>query len=171
MNALVEANLDLVFTEAKCVRGQDYEAYLTSAYIGLTQAAESWQKELGASFRTHARRRINGSIRDQIREEHGRKGRNSNAKFMDSFLHGGGDFVSVQPIDQSTEDVDFALSKLTDRQREIARLRMLETPINSIATALGISKSLVELEIRTIKNTLKARLACNSETRHGHCHC
>ncbi len=153
--SLVDDNLDLVFMEAKCVRGQDYEAYLASGYVGLTQAAQSWNKDMGASFRTHARRRVNGAIRDQIRTEHGRKGRNSNAKFMDSFV-GISDFVSVQPIDQSTEAIEFALSKLTDRQREIARLRMLETPIKSIAVALGISQSLVELEMRVIKQNLGA---------------
>lgn len=169
MNALVEQNLDLVFAEAKGFIGDRYEEYVTSGYIGLTQAAQSWQTDMGASFRTHARRRINGAIRDQIRQEHGRKGRNSNVKFMDSFISvdqcrdnigrmdSWDDFVSVQPIDQSTDEIDRAMDQLNERQREVARLRMLGTPIRGIAAALGLSEGMIALEMKAIKAALKAR--------------
>lgn len=148
---LVDENLDLVFNLAKrhvAGTGDDFGDFVTSGYIGLTQAAESWRAEMGASFRTHAYRRVDGEMREQVRREHGRKGRPK--------LHtepiGDREFVSVQPLPDDFASV--ISSGESPRARMIAVMAADGFTQADIAHATGYGTTTVRNDLNLLKNKL-----------------
>lgn len=154
MNALIDSNLDLVFNLAKRqVRGTgvDFGEYLTSGYIGLTDAARTFNPELGASFRTHAHRRVRGAMLDQVRQEHGRKDRPK----LNTEPIGIRDFVSVDALPD-----DFA-AVLSDgespRVRMVAAMAADGFQQVEIAKATGYGATTIRNDLDRLKLKLEAR--------------
>ncbi len=74
---LIDENLDLVkYRSMAAARrfGDEYGEYMTSAYVGLAEAAKRFDPKRNNSFRTFAQSRVDGAILDQVRKWHGRKG-------------------------------------------------------------------------------------------------
>ena len=92
-NPLIDQNIDVPYMRAKCFArkhpGTEWRDYLTSGYIGLDRAANSFNASFGAAFRTYAHRKASGAILDQWKDD---IGRSRQQKFERSIV----DFSSVE---------------------------------------------------------------------------
>lgn len=136
--ALVQENLGIVFDIAEVMAGKlrrEAGDLVTSGYIGLTEAAKSFDPLKGASFKTHAEYRVKGAMIDQHRREFGRKysdGRdNPRMKFNKErervpLL----DFACVQPAVDSQSElndyIDWATEGLSIGDKLIVNLAVHE---------------------------------------------
>lgn len=145
--SLVEDNLDLVAIRAKMVARTNWREYVTSGYIGLCRAASLFDPNRGAAFRSYARNRIDGEIREQMRNECGcrAKKRGRDAKFEP--LH---DFLSVEAIDEVADRdwIDWAADGLAPTDAAIVRTIAEGGSKSDAARALDIDPSGVSHAIR-----------------------
>lgn len=152
----LDTGLKMVFHLAKARGGRDFGDYVTSGYIGLLRAHKSFNPNKGCTFTTHAYRKINGTILDQMRNERGRSAkRGADAHHVGDI---GYQFVSVRPLYDPVAEADaveFLGRDCTERQRTIMRLLADGYNNADIAKKLKCSDGTVGNEIRRIRKTLQ----------------
>lgn len=124
--ALADANLDIAYAaaheHARRYGGEPGE-YLSTAYLGLVNAAETFCSDKGATFRTHGFMRAHGAIRDEARRQSGKRlpwkrGRGKKHVSMQRPMGDEGDtlgdFISVKRLDSvaSIDAVEYIVSKV-----------------------------------------------------------
>lgn len=149
--SLITDNLDLVFNLAKSHAGQDYAEYLASGYIGMTEAAASWNAEMGASFRTHAHNRVRGAMLDQDRPH-----RSKNRKDGGRLKHEPIDDYAFVSVDALPDDFTEVLTKdMPPRVRMVAAMAADGFQQQDIAHATGYCASTVRNDLNLLKLKLE----------------
>ena len=108
MKTISEEHLALIRTEAKKfanrVTGVDWRDCMTSGYIGLLDAQESFDPSRGFKFTTYAAHRVRGAIQDGFRMENNTRRRNRPAHPVS--LSKADQFVSSRPYQSSVDEQD-----------------------------------------------------------------
>lgn len=154
---LIDSHIRMVFRAAgRFARnhGGEYGEWVTSGYIGLMEAEESFDPNKGAAFATHAHRRIKGAMFDQYRREYAQRGQRAieTNKRLD-------EFVSVRPVGAFIESEDFIqwAERQVTNPRHKREVRMLAGGLSKrdMARREGVSESMIHTDMRKVRPILR----------------
>jgi RNA polymerase sigma factor for flagellar operon FliA len=149
----------------------DVEELQSDAYLGLIEAAESFDRDRGVLFRTYASRRINGAMLDGLRSRGQLRHRCRIPEFVSlstrSFGEDGKEQTlaeeiacSSPPVGHELELKEEALAALRTWQSQSSRTlpvnRLVGLNQKEMARKLGINPSAVSQQMRRIRKCMQA---------------
>ncbi len=163
LTQLIQKYSELVLQKAKsfnCLRGIDSDDLYQEGMLGLWVAVYSFDVSRRVKFKTYAMSVVTNNMISAIRETQKSKHRalNSSISFEDNQ-----DLLSTSPTPEelviNTEEYDrvasFIKSGLTDLEKNVLKLSLLEMSYSEIAEKLGCSEKSVDNALQRIRKKIR----------------